>query len=539
MGEVLQRILTGATLALLLPWPLGAQKFYPDDPVWKEPKPRAVAEVLGRKLSDYYDFFWHTFATPGERHTTREPIRARSVNTLGEVPDGAWYANRHGRTRMSVEELVRGPGISHAPDVSGPWKVVGAKTEGVTPGFTIEDARGARYLLKVDPAEHPEMATAADVVGAKFFYALGYHVPENYVVTFERRQLRVDPTSVLTDPLGKKRKMNERDVDEVLLNVPRDSHKRYRAVASLMLKGWLGPFRFHGVRADDPNDVIPHEHRRDLRGLFVFCAWLGHNDIKSLNNLDTLVEEDGVRYIKHHLIDFGAALGSDSFTAKSPRAGNQYLFEFRRSIIQILTLGLYVPRWAKARYPHLPAVGRFESEVFEPERWKPNYPNPAFRNRLPDDNFWAAKQVMAFSDEEIRALVATGEYSDPRAVDWITKCLIVRRDKIGKAYLARVLPLDRFEVRNNRLEFEDLAVKHKFVPPRQYQVQWSRFDNLTGRKTPLAGRTLLEIPPELEPATAGEYFCAELRAADPHKTVTVYLRRGERGTQVVGIDRTW
>jgi hypothetical protein len=32
-----------------------------------------------------------------------------------------------------------------------------------------------------------------------------------------------------------------------------------------------------------------------------------------------------------------------------------------------------------------------------------------------------------------------------------------------------------------------------------------------------------------------EYLAAEIRAEDPAKTVTVYLR----GTQVVGIDRTW
>jgi hypothetical protein len=80
-------------------------------------------------------------------------------------------------------------------------------------------------------------------------------------------------------------------------------------------------------------------------------------------------------------------------------------------------------------------VGRFESDIFDPELWKPNYPNPAFDNRLPDDTFWAAKQVMAFSDQEIRAIVETGQYSDSKSVDWIAKCLIARRDKIGRTAL--------------------------------------------------------------------------------------------------------
>jgi hypothetical protein len=551
MAQVQRRILAAVSLtlaaaaatagvSLLLAAAVGTPKFYPDDPIWKEPPPIPVNKIQKRDLSDYYDFFWHTFATPGEKQPQKgEPIRAQGVNTLGEVPDGSWYTNRHARTRMTLEELRRGAGSGGGPPREGLWKVISAKNEGVTPGFTIEDSRGLRYMIKVDPPDNPGMATGADVIGAKFFYALGYWVPEYYVVKFDRERLIIDAKAALTDAQGKKRPMKARDVDEILFSVPRDSDGRFRGVASKYLSDGIGPFRYHGLRRDDPNDIVIHERRRDLRGLFVFAAWLGHNDAKSLNDLDCLVEDNGAKYVRHYLIDFGAAFGSDSFTAKSPRAGNQYLFEFRPSVIQIATLGLYVPRWAKAHYPDLPEVGRFESDLFEPERWKPNYPNPAFDNRLPDDTFWAARQVMAFRDDEIRAIVETGQYSDPRSVDWITGRLIARRDKIGRTYFDRVLPLDQLRVEAGQLAFDDLSVGYGFTGPRQYQIQWFRFDNMSRQKTPLLGAATQAIPSEARNARSGDYFAAEIRAEDPKKTVTAYLRYRDGGLQVVGIDRAW
>ncbi len=525
---------------LLLPLNLSARKFYEDDPITKVPPPMNVENALSRKLRDYYDFFHHTLFEPGERHTRNQIIPAEAINTLGEVPDSGWYTNRHYHHPMTVEELVRGPGNENPPSGEGLWKVVAAKTEGVTPGFTIEDARGRRYILKFDPLNYPEISTAADVISSKFFYALGYHVPDNYVVYFKRQQLVVAPDATLTDADGKHRKMNDRDIGEILLRVPRDTDKGYRAVASLYLSGKiLGPFRYYGTRSDDPNDIVPHEHRRDLRGLFVFFAWLGHNDAKSLNSLDTLVEENGVRYIKHYLIDFGASRGSDSFTAKSPRAGNEYLFAWKAATLQALTLGFYVPRWARAHYPRLSSVGNFESQLFEPERWKTNYPIPAFENRLPGDTFWAAKQVMAFTDGQIRALVRTADYSDPAAEDGLTSHLIARRDKIGRTYFQKVLPLDRFQVTGDLLEFEDLAVKHGLISSRNYAVHWSRFDNDTEQKTQLADETTFHLPRQLLESAPGNYFAAEIHGSDPKKTVTVYLRKKPDRVEVVGMDRTW
>lgn len=511
-------------------------RFYPDDPLLREPEPKHVQSVRKRKLSDFYDLFLHSLADAGERQPAKgAKIPARGVNTLGEVPDSAWYRNRHGSRPMSIEDLVRGPGTNRAPSVEGPWTVLSAKSEGVTPGFLVQDSNKRRYFLKFDPITNPEMATAADVIGSKFFHALGYYVPENYLVTFSRSRLVIGPKANLTDSTGTVRPMTPMDVDEVLLKAPSSSDGEFRVAASLFLDGDpVGPFKYYGVRRDDPNDVIPHEHRRDLRGLFVFAAWLGHDDSRAINTLDTMVEEGGRRYLRHHLIDFGSILGSASYKANSARSGNESLFAWKPAALEVLSLGLYAPAWTRAKFPDLPSVGRFESQVFSPEKYRTEYPNPAFENHLPDDAFWAAKQVMAFSDEQIREIVRTGLYSDPKATEWVVKCLIERRDKIGRAYFAKVLPLDRFNVRDGRLVWEDLGSKYKVAPPSEFEIEWAEFDNATQAKTRLPNTKDARIPD-----VRAQFLSAGIRGADPKKTITVYLRHHGLEWQIVGIDRTF
>jgi hypothetical protein len=185
------------------------------------------------------------------------------------------------------------------------------------------------------------------------------------------------------------------------------------------------------------------------------------------------------------------------------------------------------------------SVGRFESRIFDAATWVPEYPNPAFTNRLPDDDFWAAKQVMAFTDEEIRAVVSTGRYTDQRASTYVADTLIARRDKIGRAFLNRVLPLDRFEAHENRLVFEDAAARHGLGGSGPLAVIWSRFDNETERKTRLDGAGF-ELPPLLHKAEPDAIFAADISTAeDTGKAVTVYLRKTPQGLRVIGIDRRW
>jgi hypothetical protein len=535
MAKIQQHLLRlrHSILAVLLPLALLGQKFYPDDPLEREPKPISVSNIKARDINEYYDFFQNTFFEPDKEERKLHAVEpSKAVNTLGEVPDNSWFTNRIGSRLVSLEELVRGSGTSHSPAVNKPWIVLSGKNQGVTPGLVIRDAEGRKYFLKFDPIGNPGMATAADVIGAKFCYDLGYNVPENYIVTFDRAQLALNETSTFKDLSGHKRPMTPRDVDDVLAKVHHDGRGRYRGMASLNIPGEvIGPHRYYGTRKDDPNDIVDHESRRDQRGLYVFFAWLNHTDAKSINSLDSVVEENGVKFVKHFLIDFGDSMGSDSDEPKDPRRGHVYVFETRPAALQFLTLGLYVPEWMRADYPHLPEIGNFDYKTFYPEDWRSNYPNPAFDQHTPGDDYWAARKVMAFSDQAIRAIVETGQYSDPRAVEWAAKCLIERRNRIGRTFFNRILALDNFVVRHGKLAFDDLAVMYGFHAARQYSVRWSTFDNETGRLSPIAAAAGFDLPAE---ASAG-YRAARIQADDPRQTVTVYLR----GQTIAGIDRTW
>jgi hypothetical protein len=367
------------------------------------------------------------------------------------------------------------------------------------------------------------------------FYALGFHVPENNIIYVHPDRLELGEKVSVPGREGKPRKMTRRDVAEILLRVPKRADGSYRATASLSIKGdTVGPPRYHGTRADDPNDIVPHEHRRDQRGLHVIDAWVSHDDSRALNNLDAVVAENGSSFIRHYQLDFGSTLGSGTQRANSPRSG-AYYFDWASSARQLFLLGLAPPYWAFAHYPHFPSIGNFEWKVFDPERWVPEYPNPAFLNRLPDDEFWGAKLVTAFTDDDIRAIVSMGRLSDKRAEDWLVRCLAGRRDKIGRVYFSKVLPLDKFAVEGGELHWQDLGAALKYLPPVEVGVEWSAYDNASGARTPLAGQTSRTVP-----ALSAGYSCATLRdRAKPSHAIDVFLRHEAGAARVVGIERHW
>lgn len=550
-----------AVAGLLVAAGAAGPKFYPDDPVWVD-RDRAVD--VGDKLpivdaANIFDFADNTFFKPGER----ADVPAQNVNTVDEVPDSSWFTNRIGRKEMAIEAIVRGPDRVERLDIQD-WPIIQGKPTGLQAGYRVIDPDGHLWQIEFDPPSNPEMASGAEVIGTAFYHAFGFHVVDVYVVDFDPRRVTISPKATIRDfAEGGRRRFTRADFETVMERAARRSDGRVRALASRFADGKpLGNFRYHGTRPDDANDIFPHEHRRELRGNRVFAAWLNHDDSRGPNSLDMLEETAGTRWVKHYMFDFGSIMGSGTSYPQKPRGGNEYILEWKPSLLSLATLGAYFRPWITIKYPHVPAsVGRFEAARFDPVQWKPEYPNTAFDNLRPEDAFWGARIVARVTPEAVHAVVEKARYSDPQATAYITDTLLVRRDKVLRTWLNAVAPLVEARLgADGRLSCVNAAVAAGVATPAQaWTLDWFTLDNATGATTPAGdqqridggsadgGRTIEAQLPEALSLHIGrgaqEYIgvrIAGVHAEQPAwgtHPATFFFRRTAAGWETVGVQR--
>jgi hypothetical protein len=390
---------------------------------------------------------------------------AGDVNDLDEALNSTWFTNRIGLYALTPEEVARGPARTDGPDRSATWQVVRAKTQGVTPGFNVKDGRGDVYVIKFDPPCCPGGPSAAGVITGRLLYAAGYNVPEDFVVTFRRGDVKVGDGVKYTDRDGRTRTMTEADLDTLLASVVAEPDGSYRVLASRFLSGKpIGPFDWKGRRKADPFDRVKHENRRELRGLRMICAWLGHFDMKQHNTLDMWIDDGSHRYVKHYLIDFASTLGMGA-AGPYEMANMEYGADIAASFGRLFALGLHQDEWRRVSRPAgLPEIGYFDVEHFDPMEWKATQPNAAFANLTERDGYWAAKVISAFRDDQIEAAVAEGKYHDPEAARYMARTLAARRDRIARYWFDRVPPLDFFTWQDGEIRFHDLGAERGIYP---------------------------------------------------------------------------
>ena len=426
----------------------GALRYANRDPVW---------QVADRQL----------ISKPDERYTVltdlaaalfREPIidglgfpgfyRAENINSLGEVPNSTWWTNRIGVMEMTPAEVGEGPGEGREPVF--PLTILRTKIGGAMPGFIVEDAEGVRYIFKFDETFAPELESGADVIVARLLHAVGYWVPDDVVIYFNREDLKIADDAVQEDAVGDEIPLEAHHIDQVLEEVagPNDDGK-WRGLLSRFLEGIpVGGYAMKGRRSDDLNDRVRHEDRRDVRAHGVFFAWLDQTDIKEDNTLDMWIpvrEEAELGYVRHNLVDFGKALGAMGADNLRPHAGWSHQWEYGYASASLLTFGIWKRPWEGREASRIRGMGRYDVEGYEPHRWSSLRLWFPMRRMDRFDAFWASKIMMRLSRAHVEAAVATAKYSDPRAAPYITEMLLGRQRKTARRWFEGVAPFDAFE----------------------------------------------------------------------------------------------
>jgi hypothetical protein len=426
--------------------------------------------------------------------------------------------------------------------------LVRPKGAGVSPGFVLQDAAGVTWFVQFDAPGYPKAASAASMVANRIFHALGYWQTENFLAEIRPEEIVIGDRATVRTPSGKTRPFNRDDLAEVFARAAREPTGAYRMLASRALAGRpVGSFKYNGTRPDDPNDLVPHEHRRELRAMQVFGAWTNLVDMKAGNTLDVVITENGRSVVRHYLQDVGSTFGTGALAPREWDEGYESLWEGGPTWRRLVTLGFFMSPWQTVRYTEYPSVGRFEGERFDPAGWKPRVPTAALLHARADDDFWAARRVMAFSDDLIRALVKTGGYSDAVAEQHLADVLIQRRNRIGRTFLPVVTPIvDPALSEAPVLTFRNAATEAGVASaPARYQAVWFTFDNATSQSRRLGETSAPEArltAPDGMPASDGSFIRVDVSATSAEHPAwavpaRLYFRRAAGAWRLVGLER--
>lgn len=488
-------------------------------------------------------------------HTTGE---AANVNSLDEVADSAWFTNKP-RGAGSHDEA---PGackpedmLAETADVKpGEWVIDHGKDNGSTLGFRVNIPGKGKYMLKADDEGLPERASAASVIGAAIYDELGFNTSCEQVVLFKKEQLKLTPGLKVYDNEGLSHPFDDAALDKALNSTTHLPGGLIRMQGSKWLPGQtLGPFRYVGTRADDPNDVIDHAKRRELRGSRILAAWINHWDAREQNSMDVWFSTNdkdkaaSPGHVLHYILDtsdaMGGAVGIDEM---SRRLGHSYNFDLADVTESLFTFGVIEFPWDRATVlPGKEKFSYFSTRDFSPGGWKPLYPNPAFLAMTEHDAAWMARKLARFGPEDIERIVKLGRWQNPDDVKFLVNTLEVRLHRILVRYFSKLSPLGEVRKDGNKICATDFARLREIGPSTSfhYRVVEQHSKAIVLDATPGEDGAVCFTP---RPIVTGSF--AE---NDPHRIVVfdvtngtragplrIYVYdQGDKGMTIVGLER--
>ena len=475
------------------------------------------------------------------------PTEAANANSLDEVADSAWFTNRIGAHPIPNDELARGGcrPEDYLPDDSpdGSWVIDKGKTEGATPGFRVKIPGKGEYLFKADYRLQPERDSAASAMGSAIYHAVGFNTTCEQIVFVRRAQFALTPGLKTVHNNGLSTKFDEAALDAVLRRVPRDANGRVRLGASKWLDGVsLGPFRYVGTRHDDPNDVIEHEDRRELRGSRVLAAWLNHWDAREENSLDMWIAADPKRprsspgIVRHYILDTSDVIGQRlDPPAVGTRLGFVHVVDWAALALDWITLGALERPWDRAHLePGRERFGYFSARDFVPDEWVPLYPNPAFLRMTERDAAWMARIIARFTEDDLRAIIAAGRFSDPGDSEYVLGLLRARQRIVLARYLTRLSPLTDVHADGRHVCATDLARVWALAPAAQFRYSITAGGRAIAAVPGDAGSVCFDAPA----APQGAYVVYSITNGVARGPLEIHTYdQGAQGVKVVGLAR--
>jgi len=326
--------------------------------------------------------------------------RAQDLNCLDQVPVSTWF------------NPVPGGAPPVRLEAAAPLEVLDARLDGPDPFLVVRDKQGQRCWLDFDMPGAPERRTAAAVVSARLLRAAGFPVLDCDIESITYPALMLAPGAGRTGEYWSQGELRTADLERFLAGIAA-ADGTVRVAASRLPTGIaLGSFGERGVRSDDPNDRVPHQNRRSLRGLAVLAAWLDYSTFREDRTLDVYLQPQG--YVRHFIRGLARTLGAG-------------------------------PREPQEKAPE--GFGLLADPGFDPRAWAPLDPCAFFQAMQWGDALWGVQRLLAVSPAEIQAAVKAGRLSDPEQAELLAGALIERRERIARAWLEAINGADGFVVR--------------------------------------------------------------------------------------------
>ena len=377
-GVRARRVAAGVRCCALVATP-PAPRFYPDDPLAREPESRRMPPPRSRPdVGLFYDLSYNLFVDAAAR-AVEHPRQKRQHDRRGARFELVHQSHRR-RAASSTTRSSRGPRTGPPPDPER-WVIMREKSAGDASRLHRQGRQRRDLVRLVRPAgesrgRHRRGRRREQVVlGARLQPGRDLH--HDGRSQHGRRSIR-RPRCAAPTASGRR--------SPATTSTRSSSAPRANPTAPI---AWppaaCCPARSSGrsaTRARAPTTRTtssPHEHRRELRALRVFGAWTNLTDLKAGNTLDTLVTENGRAVVQ--ALPAGRRLDVRHRRQRSARLGHGLgilLRGRRRRDGGCCRSASRSARGRRCRYVEYPSIGRFEGDAFDPTTWKPQTPTTAY-----------------------------------------------------------------------------------------------------------------------------------------------------------------